>query len=154
MCLLYLHTNLESILESVVNQKASSHGAVMLRVAGGCLRNVTVKILTHLWKLRDLKIDGSLCPLKSFINYWEGRYIEGSIHGTTIVCEWNGSLGEVTVKIWWGYPTDQRGSGGGALVKVFASGARGPGFNSRSLRCDLRDCLSPASKLRYFLKDR
>ena len=41
-----------------------------------------------------------------------------------------------------------RGSGG-VVVKLFAYGARGPGFDSRSRRYDFIDWLSPTSKSRY-----
>ena len=37
----------------------------------------------------------------------------------------------------------------GVVVKLFACGARGLGFDSRSHRYDIRDWLSPASKSRY-----
>ena len=42
-----------------------------------------------------------------------------------------------------------KGSSGGVVVKLLACGARGPGFNSRSRRYDLRYWLSPAFKSRY-----
>ena len=40
-------------------------------------------------------------------------------------------------------------SSAGAVVKLLACGARGPGFDSRSRSYDFRDWLSPASKWRY-----
>ena len=41
------------------------------------------------------------------------------------------------------------GSSGGIVVKPFACGARGMGFNSWPRRYDFRDWLSPASKSQY-----
>ena len=40
-------------------------------------------------------------------------------------------------------------SGGGQVVKLLASGARGPGFDSPLRHLTIRDWLSPASKSRY-----
>ena len=40
------------------------------------------------------------------------------------------------------------GISGGVVVKLLACGARGTGFDSRTLRYNFRDWLSPASKVR------